>query len=70
MRRDKDIISYMYIDTEETIRRKVINDLVSMACEKCRKGYGVIDIEGTHGQKCFPAMRAAFMLQKKYFKAE
>ena len=65
MRRDKDIIGYMYNDTEKAIRDKVIQELESMACEACQMGYGVIDEDGKHKNNCMSYIKAAFALRNK-----
>ena len=65
MRRDKDIIGYLYNDTEKIIRDKVIEELRSMACESCQMGYGVIDEDGKHRHNCMSYIRAAHALRNK-----
>ena len=70
MRRDKDIIGYMYNDTEDSIKRQVMKDLKEMACEKCQMGYGVIDENLEHASRCTPAIKAYYMLSSKYFAKE
>ena len=73
MRKHSDIIGYMYIDTEQTIkdatRREIIAELKDKACDACKNGYGIKDEDGQHRSRCMPALKAAYML-KEYFAVE